>query len=817
MLLSGKEVMETLIKDIRYGFRGLLKHPVFTAVAVITLALGIGANTAIFSVVNAVVLRPLPYQQPDRLVMLWGTNAKEGNPEQPASFLDFIDIKNQAKSFSELAAASPLWNFTITGDDEPEQMRGMYVSANLFHLLGVGPQRGRTFVPADDQVGVTPVAIVSNGLWQRRFGGDENLVGKTLTLNGNAVTIVGIMPAGFQFLEPESELWIPLSQNQFANSARNVRLLSMVARLNPDVGPEQASAELNNIARHLESQYPDSNTGVGLRLLALHEHTTGKAKPALQLLFGAVGLVLLIACANVVNLMLVRGAARRKEIAVRVALGAGRIRLVKQLLTEGIMLSLLGGVGGVLIATWGIKVLLSLNPFQLPRHNEIGIDLTVLGFTLIASIVTGILFGLAPAWQALKFDLNTALKEGGRSAGADGGHHSLSNLLVVAEVAMAMVLLIGAGLLIRSFVRLLEVKPGFVTENVLTMQIGLPNATYAQAPRRIAFYQQLEANLKSLPEVSAVGIVTRLPLLSALNNVTTFLNIEGSTTPMGQRPEVDFRRASSGYFQTLGIPLLAGRVFTEQDVTSNTGAVMINQALAARLFAGQDPLGKRISIALSSGQQTQWQTIIGIVGDVRHLSLDVEPRPELYYHTNTSPPFGPVVVIRTTADPRRIISSVRAKVRELDRDLPVSHINTMEQLVTQSVAQRRFGMLLLGIFAVLAVLLAGVGIYGVMSYSVTQRTQEMGVRMALGAQAADVLKLVVRNGMTLAFIGVSLGLVGAFALTRLMARLLFEVSPTDVLTFAVVPLVLIGVALFACYIPARRATKVDPLKALRYE
>jgi putative ABC transport system permease protein len=579
----------------------------------------------------------------------------------------------------------------------------------------------------------------------------------------------------------------------------------------------EAGADLTNIARRLEGEYPDSNGGVSLRLVPLHQQVVGKVRPALLLLFGAVGLVLLIACANIINLMLVRGAVRHREIAVRAALGAGRMRLLRQLLTGSITLSVLGGLAGIVLGSWGVNALLALNPIPIPSYNKVGIDLTVLAFTLVASVITGVVFGLAPAWQTLRLDLSSALKEGGRGAVAESGQRRLSSLLVITEMAMAMVLLIGAGLLLRSFARLLEVKPGFTTENLLTMQVGLPNASYQQPQKRVAFLQQLEASLRAAPEVSAVGVVTRLPLMSTLNNVTTFLAIEGREVAVSERPEIDFRRASTGYFQAMGIPLLSGRLVTEQDITNNTGSVLINEAMAKRFWPGEDPVGKRISTATSAGQQTQWQTIVGVVGSVRHLGLDIEPRPEIYYHTHTVPPFGPVVVIRTTSDPKRLISIVRAKVRELDRDAPISNVNTMEELVAQSVAQRRFGMFLLGAFAVLALLLAAIGIYGVVSYSVTQRTQEIGVRMALGASAADVMKMVLRNGMSLALIGVGLGLAGAFALTRLMARLLFAVTPTDVTTFALVSFGLIAVALLACYLPARRAMKVDPLEALRYE
>lgn len=804
-----------MLKDIRYGLRSLIKHPTFTVVCIATLALGIGANTAIFTVVNAVVLRPLPFQDGDRLAMVWTT--KDTNQEQPLSFADYNDLKNQTKTFSAVGAASPLWNFTLTGDGEPEPLQGMYVSANLFELLRVVPERGRNFTSDEDRVGGTPVAIIGHALWERRFGGDKEIVGKQIVVSGTSATVIGVMPAGFQLLDPAAQLWIPLQQNQFASSGRQVRLLSVVGRISDNLKPAAAGAELNTIANQWASQYPDTNSGVGMRVVPLHDQVTGKVRPALLLLLGAVGLVLLIACANIINLMLVRSASRQKEIAVRAALGAGRVRLLRQLLTESVTLSLLGGGAGILLGSWGVQALLALNPISIPQYNKIGIDFTVLGFTLGASVLTGIVFGLAPAWQTLKFDLHSALKEGGRAAIADRSQRRLSSLLVIAETAMAMVLLIGAGLLLKSFAHLLNVQPGFVTENVLTMQLGLPNAGYQDPQKRAAFLKQLETNLAAAPEVSSAGFVTRLPLMSALNNITSFLAIEGREVPPGERPEIDFRRASTGYFQTMGIPLLSGRLVTEQDVANNTSSVLINEAMAKRFWPGEDPVGRRISTANSTGQQTQWQTIVGVVGSVRHLGLDVEPRPEIYYHTNTVPPFGPVVVIRTTGDPQRLISIARAKVRELDRDVPISNVNTMEQLVAQSVAQRRFGMFLVGIFAALALVLAVVGIYGVVSYSVAQRTNEIGVRMALGASASDVLKLVLKNGMTLALIGVAIGLAAAVAATRLMAAMLFEVKPTDVATFAIVSVGLILVALLACYVPARRAMKVDPLVALRYE
>ncbi|HEX5889840.1 MAG TPA: ABC transporter permease, partial [Pyrinomonadaceae bacterium] len=462
-----------MLKDIRYGLRSLIKHPTFTVVSIVTLALGIGANTAIFTVVNAVVLRPLPFQDGDQLAVVWTT--KDTNQEQPLSFADYNDLKNQTKTFSAVGAASPLWNFTLTGGGEPEPLQGMYVSANLFELLRVVPERGRNFTSDEDRVGGTPVAIISRSLWERRFGGDQGIIGKQIIVSGTSATVVGVMAAGFRLLDPAAELWVPLQQNQFASSGRQVRLLSVVGRLSDELAPAAAGSELNTIANQWAGQYPDTNKGVGMRVVPLHQQVTGKVRPALLLLLGAVGLVLLIACANIINLMLVRSASRQKEIAVRAALGAGRVRLLRQLLTESITLSLLGGGAGILLGSWGVQALLALNPISIPQYNKIGIDFTVLGFTLAASVLTGIVFGLAPAWQTLKFDLHSALKEGGRTAIADRSQRRLSSLLVIAETAMAMVLLIGAGLLLKSFAHLLNVNPGFVTENVLTMQIGLPN------------------------------------------------------------------------------------------------------------------------------------------------------------------------------------------------------------------------------------------------------------------------------------------------------------------------------------------------------
>jgi putative ABC transport system permease protein len=622
------------------------------------------------------------------------------------------------------------------------------------------------------------------------------------------------MPAGFQFLE-QVELWVPVARNQVASRGRSVRLLSVAGRLKPGVTIDQAGAETAMIARQLEQQYPDTNSGMGARVVPLHQQVTGNVRPALLLLSGAVGLMLLIVCVNVANLLLARSASRRKELAIRAAMGAGRARLFRQLLTESLTLSLAGGLAGLLVAIWGVDLLLAISPAQIPRYNKIGVDLTVLIFTVSVSLGAGLLFGLAPAFQTARIDLNEWLKDGAR--GTSSGHRRVSNLLVVGQIAMTLVLLIGAGLLVRSFMRLLDVNPGFVAENVLTAGMMLPATKYAQPQQRAEFYSQLETRLKALPEVASVGAVTRLPLRG---NVTSFVQIEGQPVQSGHWPEIDFRRASTDYFRTMGIPLLNGRFVTEQDVTSGAGLVVINEAMARRFWPNEDPIGKRLRTGVNP-EQANWQTIVGVVGNVRHLGLDIEPRSELYFHTLTSPPFGPIVAIRTKSDPKNLITAVRSVARSIDGDVVVANINTMEKLVAESVAQRRFLTLLLGIFAAIALSLSAVGVYGVISYSVAQRVNEIGVRIALGARARDVIGMVLKEGMRLSLIGAGIGAVAAIALTRVMtgmlSSMLFSVRATDPVTFAGVVVLLGVVSLIACYIPARRAAKVDPMVALRTE
>jgi putative ABC transport system permease protein len=746
--------------------------------------------------------------------MLWSVNSKDGNMQQGHSFQDFYDIRGQSGSFSEIAAVSPSWNFVLSGGADPEHIQGHYVSASFFPMLGVPLQLGRVFTPEEDQPNGAPAIIISDNLWRRYFGGDPTVIGKTLRLDGNQFSIVGVAPTGFQFLE-HVELWVPAAKNPFVNRGRSVRLLSVVGRLKPEATIAQAGAETATIARRLEQQYPDTNSGTGASVVPLHQQVTGNVRPALLLLSGAVGLMLLIVCVNVANLLLARSASRRKEMAIRAALGAGRARLIRQLLTESVMLSLTGGVAGLLVAIWGVDLLLSLSPAQIPRYNKIGVDLTVLLFTVAVAVGAGFVFGLAPALQTARIDLNESLKDGARGTGFN--HRRVSNLLVVAQIAMTLVLLVGAGLLVRSFIRLLSVNPGFVAENVLTASVMLPQAKYADPQRRAEFYRQLEMRLKALPEAASVGAVTRLPLGS---NVTSFVQIEGQPVQPGHWPEIDFRRASDDYFRTMGIPLLKGRFVTEQDVTSGAGLILINDAMARRFWPNEDPLGKRLRTG-ANPEQANWQTIVGVVGNVRHLGLDIEPRPEIYFHLLTNPPFGPIVAIRAKSVPQNLITAVRSLTRSIDSDVALANVSTMESRVNASVAQRRFMTLLLGIFAAIALVLSAVGVYSVISYSVAQRVNEIGVRLALGARARDVIGMVLKEGMLLALIGAGIGAVSAFALTRVMtgmlSGMLFSVRASDPVTFAGVAILLGVVSLIACYVPARRASKVDPMVALRCE
>ncbi|HYY97748.1 MAG TPA: ABC transporter permease [Pyrinomonadaceae bacterium] len=812
----GSGVLGDFWQDLRYGLRALRKHPGFTAVAVTALALGIGANTAIFSVVNTVLLRPLPYKDPDRLVMVWEDDTKHGYPRDTPAAANYVDWREQNGVFEGMAALADQ-SFNLTGMGDPERLEGKRASANLFNILGVEPLLGRGFLPEDDQPGAGRVVVLSHGLWQRRFGADPKVIGRALELNGQSYTVVGVMPPSFQFPSPEDELWVPIAFTQQEAASRGRHYLNVVARMKPGVSVEQAQAEMSTIAARLQQQYPDYNTELGAVVVPLHEQVVGDIRPALLVLLGAVGFVLLVACANVANLLLARAAARQKEIALRVALGASRARLVRQFLTESVLLAALGGVVGLLLALWGVNLLKAFIPDSISQVKAIAVDAKVLGFTLLVSLLTGLIFGLAPATQSSNFNLNETLKEGGRDTASGSRGKRIRSLLVVAEVAVSLVLLIGAGLLINSFLRLRSVEPGFKPGNLLTMGVELSEQKYPDLARRTAFYDDLISRVEALPGVRSASVTNWIPLVSQGDSVG--VSVDGLPDPgPGKKPIVVTRIVGPHYFKTMGIQLVRGRDFDErQDRVDAPAVVVVSEATARRFWPGEDPVGKRITPGTPTTPE-DWCQVIGVVKDVRQFDLAAEPRPQMYLNYPQADFFAPRhLVVSTSVDPLGLAGAVRKAVWEIDRDQPVSNVRTMEDVLSESLARQRFSMLLLGVFAGLALVLAAVGLYGVMSYTVAQRTREIGVRMALGAQTGHVLRLVVAQGLKLALVGVALGLVAAFMLTRVMSSLLFGVSPTDPATLAVISLVLVGVALLASYIPARRATKVDPLVALRHE
>jgi putative ABC transport system permease protein len=808
-------LLTDFFQDLRYAGRMQLKNPGFTIVAVIALALGIGANTAIFSVVNSVLLRPLPYEDPDRLVMVWEDATKHGYPRDTPTAANFVDWRNQNTVFEGMAAIADE-SFNLTGTGDPERLEGRLVSANLFPLLGVDPQIGRTFTAAEDQPGSNKVVLLSHALWQRRFGGDNSIVDKPINLNGESYTVVGVMPARFQFPSSDDQVWAPIAFTSEDAANRNRHYLQVLARLKSGTSLEQAQTEMHAIAARLQQQYPDSNTDLGAAVTSLHEHLVGDIKPALLILLGAVGLVLLIACANVANLLLARAAVRQKEIAVRVALGARRWRLIRQFLTESILLSTIGGVVGLAVAYGGLMLLRAFIPENISQTGQISIDLRVLGFTLLVSLITGLIFGLAPAVQAARFNQTETLKEGGRDSATGSSGKRIRGLLVMSEVAVSLVLLIGAGLLINSFLRLRNVDPGFRADNLLTMRVVLPLPKYAEFERRSAFYTELVQRVQNLAGVKSAAVTTNLPLYRQGNSIG--VSIEGQAPlPPGQENIVVTRIISPGYFDTMSIPLLSGRQFTDQDISTSPRVVVISETMARRYWPGQDAIGKRIG-AGDIERPEDWIQVVGVVKDVRQFDLTAEPRPQMYLPYRQWGFFeSRDLVVKTEVDPASLAATVRRTVWEIDRDQPVSNIRTMDEILSESIARQRFSMLLLAIFAGVALILAAVGIYGVMSYSVAQRTHEIGIRMALGAQSGAVLKLAVGYGLKLVIAGVVIGLIAAFALTRVMSTLLFGVTATDPTTFTLISLLLVGVAAIASYIPARRATKVDPIIALRYE
>lgn len=808
-------LLTDFFQDLRYAGRMQLKNPAFTIVAVIALALGIGANTAIFSVVNSVLLRPLPYKDPERLVMVWEDASKFGYPRDTPAAANYVDWRDQNTVFEGMAAIADE-SFNLTGTGDPERLEGRLVSANLFPLLGVDPQLGRTFTSAEDQPGSNRVVVLSYALWQRRFGGDKDIVGKSISLNGETYTVVGVMPARFQFPTSDDALWAPIAFTTEDATNRNRHYLQVLARLKPGTSLAQAQTEMHTIASRLQQQYPDSNTDLGAAVTSLHEHLVGDIRPALLILLGAVGLVLLIACANVANLLLARAAVRQKEIAVRVALGARRWRLIRQFLTESVLLATLGGVVGLAIAFGGLMLLRTFIPENISQAKEISIDLKVLGFTFLVSMITGLIFGLAPALQAARFNQTETLKEGGRDSATGSGGKRIRGLLVMAEVAVSLVLLIGAGLLINSFLRLRNVDPGFRADNLLTMRVALPQPKYSEFERRTAFYSELVQRVEAIAGVRSAAVTTNLPLYRQGNSIG--ISIEGQPPPPpGQENIVVTRIISPAYFDTMSIPLLSGRAFTDQDTATRPRVAVISETMARRYWPGEDPIGKRIGTGRIERPE-DWTQVVGVVKDVRQFELTADPKPQMYLpYTQRGFFDSRDLVVKTDVDPASLAATVRRTVWEIDKDQPVSNIRTMEEILLDSIARQRFSMLLLAIFAAVALILAAVGIYGVMSYSVAQRTHEIGIRMALGAQTGSVLKLAVGYGLKLVIAGVAIGLIAAFALTRVMSTLLFGVTATDPATFTLISLLLVCVAAVASYIPARRATKVDPIIALRYE
>jgi len=812
--------LETLFQDLRYGARTLLKQPGFALIAVFTLSLGIGANTAIFSVVDGVLLRPAPFERPERLVFVWTKNQRQGFDRGAISPADFADLRDQRQVFEDLAAMDRL-SFHLTGGDGPEWAQGARVSTSLFQLLGVRPALGRVFLAEEDMVGGDRVVILSHGLWQRRFGGDPNVIGKTLTLRlsaafgpqralGESFTVVGVLPSTFRMPLFDADVWTPLALSQGQLGIRQGFPLFVIGRLKEGVEMTEAQARTDAFAKRLQEAYPATNKDQELTLVTIDEELAGDLRQALWVLLGAVGFILAIACANVANLLLARARARQTEIAIRAALGAGRSRLIRQLFTESLLLAVCGGALGLLLAVLSHDTLLAGLPDRIRNVKEIGIDARALGFTFAVALLTSVIFGLAPALRASRPDLNECLKEGGKGAGGFG-RGRVRNLLVIAEMALALALLAGAGLMIRSFMRLQQVDLGFDPRNALTMQIALPQSKYSQPAQMAAFYKQTLERIRLLPGAQAAGVVSIAPLagMDASSNFT----IEGRPVPdPAQVPLAAFRPVSPDYFSAMGIPIVKGRAFAERDLEQP--AFIINEAFARRYFSDEAPLSKRIKLGPAEFANP-FLPVVGVAKNVKSLGLQGDERPTLYLSYLKQP--NMTLVVRAASDPMSLVGAVRGAVQTVDPEQPVYNITTMSDRLAAQGAQPRFRTLLLGLFAALAVTMAGVGVYGVMATAVAQRTREIGIRVALGAQASDVLRLIIGQGLKLALIGVALGLAGAFALTRLLADLLFDVKPTDPATFAVVPLLLVAVALLASYLPARRAAKVDPITALRSE
>jgi putative ABC transport system permease protein len=804
-------MMDNLLKDIRFAIRSLLRRPGFSAIAIITLALGIGANSAMFTTVNAVLLRPLAYPESERIVLIEGVNPTMVITEGAISVPDLADWQSQTTSFEQIAGFISGGSL-LTSGEETERVRGASVTSDFFPLFRTNASLGRTLQPDDMQKGHADVVVLSHGLWQRRFGADQNVIGSKVLIGGGSTTIVGVMPAGFDY-PGQSELWVPFPLDP-AKERRDNRFLGVVTRLKPGVTIPQAQAELNTINQRLAQTYVETNSGWAVKLTDLHERLVGGMRTSLLVLLGAVAFVLLIACANVANLLLARATARHREIAVRAALGASRWRIMRQLLTESVLLSVIGGGAGLLLGIWLTKLLIKISPPDTPRFDEIAPDARVFAFTLGVTILTGLLFGLVPALQSSRIDLNERLKEGGRSGSGGGTHNRTRRLMMVSEIALSFMLLVGAGLLIKSFMRLRDVSPGFSAENVLTMRVSLMPAKYPKGEPRVQLLRQGLERLKTLPGVESTGAVLSLPLGGDTFNVDRGYIREGRPETPEEAGNAAYLAATPDYFRTLKIPLVSGRVFSDHDTEQTTKVVVVNETMARQLWPGESPIGRHIHI----WRDEQFpREIVGVVGDAKR-ALDTEAGQQMYVPYAQDSGWGSMsLVIRTSGEPAAMTAAVRNEIRTLEKGIPVYNVKTMNEALATSVGPRRTPMLLLSAFAAVALLLAMIGIYGVTAYYVTERTQEIGIRMALGAQMGDVMKLVLKGGMTLALVGIGVGLAGAFLLTRLMTTLLFGVKPTDWATFIAVSVCLLVTALLASYLPARRATKVDPLVALRYE
>ena len=807
--------MNSIIKDLRFALRGLVKHPAFTAIAVVTLALGIGGSTSIFTVVDAALLRGLPYKSPDRLYHIWENTGKKEFPKREFSYPDYQDYQ-QNNVFEGLAAYTG-GGTILSGYGDPENLNSPRVSANFFSVLGVDPVLGRTFQTGEDTQGGPKVTILTYGFWQRRFGGDPGIVGRALTLNGDSYTVVGVLPASFQFALRPADLFVPYQPTQNQLTRRFMHGTNLIGRLKSDKSVSDAQAELGLIASRIEQQFNDSHAGTTVRVVPLQEEVVGSVRPILLVLLAAVGFVLLIACANVASLLLTRSLSRQKEVAIRSALGASRWRVIRQLLTESLLLSLVGGGAGLVIAYWGVPALVAVLPQSqlnaMPFLKALNLNGGILGFSFALSLLTGLIFGLAPALQSSKLDLNEALKEGGRQTSIGAGHR-LRSAMVVTEIALAVVLLVGAGLMMKSLFRLLKTNVGFKTENVLTAFVILPPSKYTDANKQINFNDQLRQRVQSLPGVSGAGTFNILPVNAG--NTTRFF-VDGDPIPApGEEIEANIRTVSDDYFTALGVPVLAGRAFDSRDTQNGQSVVIIGKTIADRVFAGRDPIGRKLRY---SSVQANGDLVVGVVGDVKITGLDEAIRPVLYYPFRQSSSTFQNLVVRTDGDPNVLAGAIRNEIRNLEPDAAILNVRTMDDMIAQTPASfmRRFPALLISIFAGVALLLASIGIYGVVSYSVSQQTHYIGVRMALGASPADILKMVLKQGLLLALLGVGIGVLAALGLMRLLSTLLYQVSTNDVTTFATVTGALFVVALLACYLPARRATKVDPLVALRYE